>query len=1479
MGASTIKDFSARQIRASQLIASGGIAGTKAGLIVYSASNATNLRGAFPEKMLDDVGNDVYFFVSGSQSSKVARGDPGNGYAGVTLFGGDVVFSGTLYADRMVIEVDLSTTGSVLISGSLFVSRSITAHQGLTANQAYGSTSDHDVNFYGTQVGNTGFHWNADGADNGELFLGNDAVAVGLTAYGATSDTYMKWNGGNDSFNVSSPTVPGMIVSDGSTNQLILHSSGSEAQNTAGAMVGSDVATYISGAIGSAGVFKSFGATLFTGDIVVSGSADLLGGGTATFDDLYVNNHAGVSGSLHVGSAGPGGSVIFWGNDPNAYISWNSDGAEHGSLALGTDGYGIDFKVWGETTSRYMEWDQSTDTLYVNGAAVFNNGAEALDFRVESDLIPGMIIVDADTNQLILHSSGTDATTAKSVVGTDVATYISGAIGSEWIDGSVKLLSKGATLVTGDLVVSGTTHFGKNLDSTGYTTMKVGDPGVYSYVTFYGGDEDAVGMTWAGNTGVGSVGALFLGQDDYGVDLVAYGDTAGKYMEWDTSEDKFSVDGNVLVSSENISGMIIVDSDTNQLILHSSGTSAANAGKTDPGGTLAAGTDVGIYLSGAIGSAGAANSKGATLVAGDLVISGSTSLMANQSLEFNGPGGDQWIKGDGSLLQIDCDNTLYVYCDTEIRMVQGAGNTNIFSLQSSGIVINTATSPTADFRVLSEQLPGMIISDAETNQLILHSSGSSSANAGGSDSAPVGTDVGIYLSGAIGSVGADKSKGATLATGDLLVSGSISLFNKDHYISSTGAGLNFEGDEYLTFYSDTQTRFYTGGANLNALAILTARVNINANGDDIDFIVETPNHPGMIISDAGTNQLILHSSGTEASNAGSAPGAGDLRPAGSDVAIYLSGAVDSRGVANSKGVTLATGDLIVSGRLHGGPVDMSGDGYGPWYDFLRVSSGFSVAGGAFLYDGGSLTSTAPYGTDQVFAVSGSIGRKDTSYGYTNATGIAMFGGDLVVSGNTYLAMKKSGPGSDLALVGTDVNFFVSGSDGGKATGEGVAVFGGDLHVSGGLFFGESGGADIKMYATDSTNQLSIDGDDYLNLVADKKVTFNVNLQEALVVGSGFYGTPAGVVINEAASDGVDFRVESKTRQHALFVDSSTDQILLLSGAGGKTDPMESSYTDLAFFVSGSIGSAVNGFGAEQVGNGDLGVAVFGGDVVISGALFTPASTIYVGGAKLGSTPTGELLFLSGGAATDPNPADYKDTNFFVSGAISSMGSNLAGTAVFGGDLVVSGNTRIPDGQRLELGNDGFYLTNTNGTAAEFSMGGQLDISAGGAITLSADSNNGIQFKDSAADPPEFLKFTKEGGIESLESALQFHSADGYITMLSGSNNGPTSPNESRYRDMNFFVSGSIGSRQGIKAGTALFGGDVVVSGSFIPGEDNKSSLGSANNRWSNIYTGDLHLRNEKGSWTIQEEADRLIVINNMTGKRFKMALEPLEDEE
>jgi hypothetical protein len=63
----------------------------------------------------------------------------------------------------------------------------------------------------------------------------------------------------------------------------------------------------------------------------------------------------------------------------------------------------------------------------------------------------------------------------------------------------------------------------------------------------------------------------------------------------------------------------------------------------------------------------------------------------------------------------------------------------------------------------------------------------------------------------------------------------------------------------------------------------------------------------------------------------------------------------------------------------------------------------------------------------------------------------------------------------------------------------------------------------------------------------------------------------------------------------------------------------------------------------------------------------------------------------------------------------------------------------------------------------------------------------------------------------------------------------------------------------------------------LPARDNKQDLGSPTKRWANIYTGDLHLKNERGDWTIVEEEDYLCVVNNKTGVRYKMVLEEIKN--
>ena len=65
---------------------------------------------------------------------------------------------------------------------------------------------------------------------------------------------------------------------------------------------------------------------------------------------------------------------------------------------------------------------------------------------------------------------------------------------------------------------------------------------------------------------------------------------------------------------------------------------------------------------------------------------------------------------------------------------------------------------------------------------------------------------------------------------------------------------------------------------------------------------------------------------------------------------------------------------------------------------------------------------------------------------------------------------------------------------------------------------------------------------------------------------------------------------------------------------------------------------------------------------------------------------------------------------------------------------------------------------------------------------------------------------------------------------------------------------------------------------LIPSGDNSIDLGSSQRQFKNIYTGDLHLKNERGNWTLVEERDYICVINNTTGKKYKMVLEELKEE-
>ena len=77
---------------------------------------------------------------------------------------------------------------------------------------------------------------------------------------------------------------------------------------------------------------------------------------------------------------------------------------------------------------------------------------------------------------------------------------------------------------------------------------------------------------------------------------------------------------------------------------------------------------------------------------------------------------------------------------------------------------------------------------------------------------------------------------------------------------------------------------------------------------------------------------------------------------------------------------------------------------------------------------------------------------------------------------------------------------------------------------------------------------------------------------------------------------------------------------------------------------------------------------------------------------------------------------------------------------------------------------------------------------------------------------------------------------------------------------------------------------IDASGHLLPSTSNTYDLGSSSLVWRNIYTSDFHMSNEnldkgndvdgtKGSWTFQEGADDLFLLNNKNGKKYKFKLE------
>ena len=398
-----------------------------------------------------------------------------------------------------------------------------------------------------------------------------------------------------------------------------------------------------------------------------------------------------------------------------------------------------------------------------------------------------------------------------------------------------------------------------------------------------------------------------------------------------------------------------------------------------------------------------------------------------------------------------------------------------------------------------------------------------------------------------------------------------------------------------------------------------------------------------------------------------------------------------------------------------------------------------------------------------------------------------------------------------------------------------------------------------------------------------------------------FSAVGAAVFNEQGRD-ADFRVEAVGKPNAIKVDANTKQVLILSG-GDSLSSNEAIGTDINFYVSGSAGAK---------GGTARAITLFGGDLHISGSLTVDGSSPGGGGGDITGVTAG--TGLTGGGNTGGVTLNIDDT----------VVATLTGSQ-FSGNIGVTGSVEVRaglSGSLTQLTNGSSYLiagsnvtitSASNGaitfasTNTTYTAGDGLDLSG---TTFSTDlkSSGGLKIESTELLIDDSIVATLSGsqftGIVGVTGSV------GATTGLSGSLTRLTNGNSYLIAGTNITIASSsngsitIGSSAGGGVGftggvgsnnqmiTADGSGNIVaetnitfngsqleVTGSILPGSDSTYNLGSESFRFANIYTGDLHLKNQRGHWQIIEERDCLTVTNRLTGTRYKMLLELYKEDE
>lgn len=714
-----------------------------------------------------------------------------------------------------------------------------------------------------------------------------------------------------------------------------------------------------------------------------------------------------------------------------------------------------------------------------------------------------------------------------------------------------------------------------------------------------------------------------------------------------------------------------------------------------------------------------------------------------------------------------------------------------------------------------------------------------------------GTDTVFFVSGAIDGKAAG-SRTVSVFGGDTVVSGSLTIGTGSIRIDSNeirfqgGAAKITSGSGGLTFFDSgtpsgvtlTTLAAGAGGGDVdgpssatdNAIArfdLTTGKIIQNSLVTISDLNV--PNAEVTVVGDASATTISLFNTAattvnfaggaTAATNIGNASGlttiAGNLKVAGNDI----------KSSTGATAITLSGGNVIIPG-------DLTVNGTTVTVDATTLTIEDPIIGLGFTSGSTALSPAGDRGF--IGGLSGAaLGNAALFWKNTDSTFAAARTSDTSAAGSPVTVTSYAPFRASSYQVG-GVTAFISSSDGSILASQGATVTstatGGTNSIiasTSAVLTSQNGNTILQNGSADIMRVSGSAGNTALDVKVGGAGVTTVNLFSAVATSVNFAGAASTALImgNSAGSNQISGQTRFNQGLSGSLTKLSDGTSYLIAG----TNVTITTGSSGAVTISTSGGGDVTG----PVSSTDTAIARFNG---LTGKIIQDTTGVTIDAVN--------NVVTSGSFQT-------KDGGGNLVARINNNGEITGSNALFSGDLAVNGGDITTVATTFNLIDATATTVNFARAASTLTAG-----ASGGSTTFQGNLTGSNVLVNGTLNVVQDANFG--GGFN--DTGLTINSAGNLATNGTLLVQGTTT------------LSGSV--FLGDASGDNLTFNGYAAS-SLIPNANNQFDLGTPDLRWRNMFTGDLHLKNERGDWTVIEEEEFLTLTNNKSGKRYKFVLEEI----